>query len=227
MKVEKINENKVKISLTIDELKQRKINVKDIEKNMDLARNLFIDLIEESNLEDEFSIDDSQLYIEASSDNNNLFVVTITKIDHIPELSKYSFTNNKNINTRSKHRSRLKNDDSTSNNRSSSKNSKHNIKYKIDTTMYSFTSLDNILNMCEVLKKGKFYYGKNSLYKYANEYFLIFEKSSIKNEKFIKTFSIISEYCQGYYSYGLFDVSVKENCKLIIEDKALQKLLKI
>ena len=90
MKVEKINENKIRITLTFEELENRQISLKDIEKNSSLAKNLFIDLIEESNLDEDFIIDDSQLFIEASSDNNELFIVTITKIDNIPELKKYA-----------------------------------------------------------------------------------------------------------------------------------------
>ena len=78
MKVEKISENKVKITLTLDELDLRDISLKDIENNSSLARELFIDLLEETNLADEFAESDTQLFIEASSDNENLFVVTIT-----------------------------------------------------------------------------------------------------------------------------------------------------
>ena len=80
MKIEKINENKVKITLTIDELSQRQISLKDIEQDSNRAQDLFLDLLEETELNEDFMLDDSQLFVEASSDNENLFVVTITKI---------------------------------------------------------------------------------------------------------------------------------------------------
>ena len=95
MKVEKINNNKVKITLTFDELEKREIDIKDIEKNSEIAKNLFMDLIEESNIDEEFEFEDSQLLIEACSDNNNLFVVTITKVDNIPDMRKYSLLEKK------------------------------------------------------------------------------------------------------------------------------------
>ena len=44
MKVEKINNNKVKITLTFEELEKREINIKDIEKNGEIAKNLFVNL---------------------------------------------------------------------------------------------------------------------------------------------------------------------------------------
>lgn len=220
MKIEKINENKVKITLTIDELKQRKINIKDIEKDANLARNLFIDLIEESKLDEDFIVDDSQLYIEASSDNNNLFVVTITKIDHMPDISKYSFgknIKNKKLSAKSRKNRKVTNDDNITN----------IINYKVDSTLYSFNSMDLLMDACDVFKKEKLYYGKNSLYKYKSVYFILFDKSATKNKKFIKTFSVISEYCNNYYSDNIFNISIKENSKLILKNNALQKLTKI
>ena len=95
MKVEFINENKIKITLTFEELEKRDISLKDITNNSSLARDLFTDLIEETDLDSEFFVDDSQLLIEACSDNNNLFIVTITKINDFPELKKYTKRENK------------------------------------------------------------------------------------------------------------------------------------
>lgn len=207
MKVEKINNNKVKITLTFEELEKRDINVKDIEKNSEIAKNLFVELIEESNIDEEFEFEDSQLLIEASSDNNNLFVVTITKVDNIPDLRKYSLLEKK-----------VKN----------SKKSKSIVtNYKVDSFIYSFKSIDNILALCENAKAEKLFFGKNSLYKYNDIYFIIFANSSIKNKKFLKTFVFLSEYCENYYSYNMFSSAIKEKSKLIIANNALQTLSKI
>lgn len=207
MKVEKINNNKVKITLTFEELEKRDINIKDIEKNSEIAKNLFVDLIEESNIDEEFEFEDSQLLIEASSDNNNLFVVTITKVDNMPDLRKYSLLEKK-----------VKN----------SKKSKSIVtNYKVDSFIYSFKSIDNILALCENAKEEKLFFGKNSLYKYNDIYFLIFANSSIKNKKFLKTFVFLSEYCENYYSYNIFSSAIKEKSKLIIENNALQTLSKL
>lgn len=207
MKVEKINNNKVKITLTFEELEKRDINIKDIEKNSEIAKNLFVDLIEESNIDEEFEFEDSQLLIEASSDNNNLFVVTITKVDNMPDLRKYSLLEKK-----------VKN----------SKKSKSIVtNYKVDSFIYSFKSIDNILALCENAKDEKLFFGKNSLYKYNDIYFIIFANSSIKNKKFLRTFVFLSEYCENYYSYNMFSSAIKEKSKLIIANNALQTLSKI
>ena len=205
MKIEKISDNKIKITLTFEELEKRKISLNDIEKDSALAKELFLKLLEESNLDSEFALDDSHLFIEASSDNNNLFIVTITKIDNIPELSKYSCLNEKNVN---KATTKIK-------------------KYKVDSTMYSFESIDVILNLCNTATKENLFFGKNSLYRYNGTYFIIFSKSSVKNKKFLKTYVFLSEYCQSYYSYELFETSIIEKSELILKNNALQKLSQI
>ena len=89
MKVEKVDDNKIKITLSFEELEMRNIKLSDIEKNNSAARKLFMNLIEESNLDDMFECEDSQLFIEACSDNTDTFVLFITKIENLPDMSKY------------------------------------------------------------------------------------------------------------------------------------------
>lgn len=207
MKVEKINNNKVKITLTFEELEKREINIKDIEKNSEIAKNLFVDLIEETNIDEEFEFENSQLLIEATSDNNNLFVVTITKVDNLPDMKKYSLLEKKV--------------------KASKKSKPQNSTYKVESYIYSFNNMDDILNLCETSKEENLFFGKNSLYKYNDKYFLIFANSSVKNKKFLKTFVFLSEYCDNYYSYNMLSTALKEKSKIIIENKALQTLSKI
>ena len=211
MKVEKINDNKIRITLTFEELEKRKISLSDIEKDSSFAKELFINLIEESNLDTDFIIDDSHLFIEACSDNNNLFIVTITKIDNIPELKNYSILEEK-----SKSRNSIK---------GTSKSKQY--KYSVNSYIYSFKKIDDILELCQKSKEENLFFGKNSLYKYEDTYFVIFSKPTIKNRKFLKTIVFLSEYCLEYYSYDLFEISITEKAKLILKNTALQKLTEI
>lgn len=89
MKIEKVDDNKVKIILSFEELEMRNITLSDIEKNNTAARNLFTSLIEETNLDEDFVCDDSQLFIEASSDNTDTFILTITKTNDLPDINNY------------------------------------------------------------------------------------------------------------------------------------------
>lgn len=89
MKVEKINASKARIILTIDELKSHKITLKDIKAGKEKAQNFFFDILEDANLLEELNLEYSQLLIEAIS-QDNLFMITITKADDIPDLNKYA-----------------------------------------------------------------------------------------------------------------------------------------
>lgn len=209
MKIEKISDNKIRITLTLEELENRKISLSDIEKDTSKAKELFLNLIEESNLEDDFVIDDSHLFIEACSDNNNLFIVTITKIDNIPELNKYSVLNK---NTRSASEKKLQNKIT---------------RYKVESNIYSFESMDNLLDLCNKSKSENLFFGRNTLYKHGNNYYIIFSQATVKNKKFLKTFVFLSEYCKEYYSYDLFEISIIEKSSLILKNNALQQLSKI
>lgn len=208
MKVEKINENKVKITLSIDELAQRDISLKDLEKDTVKAKKLFLELIEESNLESSFIFEHAQLFVEATTDNNDFFTVTITKIDDFPDLAKYNLLeegfSKKTIGKPST-----------------------NLTCPVKFNIFAFESMDNILDMCDILNKTKSFLGKSSLYKMEDKYFLIFSKYSIKNIKFLKTYSILNEFSLSNYESELYEISIKEKSKIIITDKALQILTKI
>lgn len=205
MKVEKVNDNKIKITLTLEELEKRDISLTEIEKDASIAKELFIDLIEESNLDEDFALENSQLFIEASSDNNNLFVVTITKIDDLPELKKYSYVKSNNT----------------------QKNNNKNISYKVDSNIYWFDNMDSILEFCNTAKKENLFFGKNSLYKYNDSYFIVFNRTTVKNKKFLKTFVFLSEFCKEYFATDILNAAVSEKSELIIKTYAIQKLCKI
>jgi len=211
MKVEKISDNKIRITLTLEELENRKISLSDIEKDTSKAKELFLNLIEESNLEEDFVIDDSHLFIEACSDNNNLFIVTITKIDNIPELKKYS-TLDKEKNSRT-----------ATDKKSQSKISR----YKVESNIYSFETMDNLLELCNKSKSENLFFGRNSLYKLENDYYVIFSQATVKNKKFLKTYVFLSEYCKEYYAYDLYETSITEKASLFLKNNALQQLSKI
>lgn len=196
MKIEKVNDNKVKIILSFEELEMRNITINDIEKNNSAARNLFTSLIEENNLDEDFGCEDVQLFIEASSDNTNTFILTITKTDYLPDISDYSKNENKML-------------------------------YRIDSRLFEFNSLDTILDFCKIAKDENLFFGKNSLYKYEDKYFILFSDNAIKNKKFIKTFVMISEYTSRYFSYDLYYKTLTEKGKIIVANRALQKLINI
>ncbi len=197
MKIEKIADNKVKITVSFEELEKRNITLHDIEVNSTIAKDFFTDLIEESNVDDCFEFEDSQLLIEASADANNTFILTVTKIEDIPDISSYKKVSDAMLCTR------------------------------LDSQLFEFSSLDMILEFCDKVKDENLYFGTNSLYKYEDRYYILFADTCIKNKKFLKTYTMLTEYSSRYFSYDLFYTAIIEKSDIVIKNRALQKLRKI
>jgi adapter protein MecA 1/2 len=81
MKIEKINENKIKITLSLNDLEERNIDLESLNINSPATQELFWDMMEQAEIELGFNASDSQLCIEAVPDSQDGFIITITKLD--------------------------------------------------------------------------------------------------------------------------------------------------
>ena len=198
MKVEKINDNKVKITLSFEELTTRDILPSDLEDDPDKVQNLFLDLIYESDLESSFLFEHSQLYIEASADNNNSFVVTITKLDDFMDLSKYDMLD---ITTVDKLKS--------------------NISKNIFNNIYIFSSLNDLYLCAKAININTDFNKSSKLYIDNNIYYLIFNKSTTKNIEFNKIHNILCEYSTKEIRSTLLETLIQEKYKLLCSKNAL------
>lgn len=196
LKVEKINDNKVKIVLTLKELTKREISLEDIKKGNENVQNFFFEILENVNITEDFPTDSSQLFVEVSTTGNDIFMITITKTDCLPDTNKY-FKNSNNY---------------------------HPL-YTVSSNIYSFSSLDTLYLFCKKAVQEDLFVGTNSLYELNNKYYLLFSKNTIKNCNFVKTFSIISEYSDKYFSKQ--ENIFLEYAKLIISKNAIYELEKI
>jgi AraC-like DNA-binding protein len=80
MKIEKINENKIKITLSARDLQERNLDFQALRYNSPEAQHLFWDMIKKAESEHGFSASNCQLFIEAASIMDGNFIVTITKM---------------------------------------------------------------------------------------------------------------------------------------------------
>lgn len=227
MKVEKISDNKIKITLTIEELSERKITLKDIEKNHSKAQDLFMDLIEENNLHEDFINENTELFVEATSDNSNFFMITITKVDYLKALPNYNLLkdNKEVVNDLSiKENSDLKQVVSRKLSTEPKSTTKLETVYTIKSFIYKFNNFNNLIKFCKKAIKDNLFIGNNSLYKHENNYFIIFKNSTVKNVEFINTFRLLSEYCNSYYSSNLDKSLITEKSLLILDKKAIEYL---
>ena len=99
MKIEKLNENKIKITLDINDLKSRNIDVKTLLSNTPESQDLFWDMMQEAEKEFGFNVDESMIYVEAhiSATGNFTFIVTKTNGNN-PRIQQRVKTTNPNSN---------------------------------------------------------------------------------------------------------------------------------
>ena len=86
MKFEKLNENKIRITLSIRDLEEKDIDFHDFMSNSLESQDLFLDMLEEAEEKVGFKTRDCKVKIEALAMTENDFVLTITKI--VPEGNK-------------------------------------------------------------------------------------------------------------------------------------------
>jgi len=67
MKIEKLNDNKLKITFSVEDLKARNIDVQSFIYNTPESQDLFWDVMQEAEKEFGFIVDESMVYVEASA----------------------------------------------------------------------------------------------------------------------------------------------------------------
>lgn len=86
MKIEKINENQIRCTLTKHDLADRELKISELAYGSEKAKLLFRDMMEQASYECGFEADDIPLMIEAVPINAECIVLTITKVEDPEEL---------------------------------------------------------------------------------------------------------------------------------------------
>ena len=86
MKIEKINDNQIRCTLTRSDLASRKLKISELAYGSDKAKSLFKDMMEQASYEFGFEADDIPLMIEAVPISSECIVLTITKVEDPEEL---------------------------------------------------------------------------------------------------------------------------------------------
>lgn len=202
MKIEKINENKIKVTISLNDLEERNIDLNSLNYNSPAAQELFWDMMEQAEVQYGFNASDSQLCIEAIPDSDEGFIVTITKLDEdgdFESIQKYIKNKYKNTDIRVKKKTR-----------------------KIYSTLmiYSFSSFEDLCMLSE--KIYPIFNGDSSLYKYKETYYLVLTRSNL-NSISTKTFEMmVSEFGKKVTNTVFYDGFLNEHGTKIVEYNALE-----
>ena len=196
MKFEKINDNKLKIFISSDELPESE-TLDELMSDSDIARNEFLAILDEAYNKVGFDTNNYKIKIDAKSSYDGGFVFTVTKIVKLIE-------KNKKVKPK--------------------KIAKKNSTDKI--IVYSFNKIDDFFKLCKDFKRNNFVSfeeicSTSDIYKYDNKYFLIVENANQNSDRSGSFFSTITEFGNFVSESKLYALSLKEHGSLIIKNNAL------
>lgn len=80
MQIKKINNNKLKVILSSKDLDKKNIDIDSFLSNSIESQDLFFEILDLAEEEYDFNIEDNKAIVETISLDNNIFVLTITKL---------------------------------------------------------------------------------------------------------------------------------------------------
>ncbi len=223
MKIEKINDNQIRCTLTKQDLELRHISLTELAYGTEKAKALFREMLKWASFKYGFEAEDIPLMIEAVPLSDESIVLIVTKIEFPEELdTRFSrFTEDDtdeeydedlldwdgDIDYESIEEERRSSASDIIDlfkkakevtevlNKDGSLNAQLDIPMDV-TKLFVFDTLDDVIALANVL--GDFYHGRNALYKnkHDGKYYLVASKSSHTPEEFNKVCNIISEYGQ-------------------------------
>ena len=97
MKIEKLNDNKIKITFNIDDLEDKNIDLYSFMHNSQETQDLFWDLLNKAERECGFNVDNSMIYVEATTTGGGNFTLIVTKTNEKPTFLNSQSSKKKNI----------------------------------------------------------------------------------------------------------------------------------
>ncbi|MBQ9313468.1 MAG: adaptor protein MecA [Clostridia bacterium] len=147
MKIEKLNENKIKITFNIDDLAEKNIDLYSFMHNTPETQDLFWDILNEAEKECGFNVDNSMIYVEATTTGSGNFTLIVTKTSEKPYNTNRTLTKRKSIKLKRK---------------TTSLKSQNNI--------YQFDSFDDVCEFVKIIDTSVL--ANNSLYSMNHKYYL-------------------------------------------------------
>lgn len=205
MKIEKLNDDKIRITLNMEDLKENDIDFHSFMSNPIESQDLFMDMLEKAEQEVGFVTQDYRVMIEALAMSNGNFVLTVTRI--CPEKQKNTYKPKK-VHIKRK----ISNIDSKK-------------------VIYAFENFDEFLSYCEFLKNDILqqiddFSSHARLYEYGDKYYFVLEDINM-NEHLLKSFaSSITEFAHFVEDSDLFESKLLEYGTVIFNDHAVSECFK-
>ena len=205
MKIERIGEKKIKVTVSLNDLKERNIDLQSLTYNSTAAQELLWDMMEQAESQYGFDFSNVHIVFEPIADFAEGFIITITQLDEeadIESLQKYIKSKLKKPEQKTKRKSQR-------------------IVYPLKI-IYGFDALDDI---CAAAGRiFPIYSGESFLYKLKTKYYLILK--SITPINYIRLYCLLNEYGERVSHSAFFEGYLNEYGQIMIEKRAIDVLNK-
>lgn len=238
MKIEKVNENQIRCTLTREDLASRELKISELAYGTEKAKNLFRDMMQQANFEFGFEAEDIPLMIEAIPLNSECIVLIITKVEDPEELdtrfSRFAPSvteesgDDEDYDVDSPDEMldlfrRLKEPRKQAD-EAAVPPAVPDSEDKTRTLTFVMDSLQQVMNVAAVTGSG--FHGLSTLYKdeRLGNYFLVLTQGDEKRDIFDRICNVISEYGSLKHSPSGSQTYLEEHYEALIAENALQVL---
>ncbi|MCR4617803.1 MAG: adaptor protein MecA [Lachnospiraceae bacterium] len=236
MKIEKLNDNQIRCTLTGEDLAKRNLRLSELAYGSEKTQNLFREMVKQADYEYGFETDNIPLVVEAIPTASGNIVLIITKIDDPEELdtrfSRFSPYNNPEIDEDE--------DDEDADEYINSMFSKPEpavpsfgemLKEALtdDVPKYSFSFTFTTLSaVVSFSRQAGFFKGNSSLFKTSSgEYQIIISPENSSKDEFKNVCLVASEYGNGRSIPDSAREFIREHSDVIIANDAINKLAEV
>lgn len=238
MKIEKLNENQIRCTLTHADLAARHLKLSELAYGTEKAKSLFRDMMQQASFDFGFEADNIPLMIEAIPSSSDSIVLIITKVEDPEELdTRFSrFTpagENDPLKTEALEKlegadeflnllNKVKKAAAGTGTDSKEKDASDTPTFSV--RLFSFESLDGVIRAAHLV--APLYSGANTLYKDTSEgiFLLALAPSEHITNEFNKICNMLSEYGTPEKADSTILAFLEEHCDIIISADAVQKL---
>lgn len=233
MKIEKLNDNQIRCTLTHADLADRQIKISELVCGGEKAKSLFHDMMQKAHSQFGFETEDMPLMIEAVPASSDSIVLIITKVDDPEDLETKFSKFGASIDLENKKHYALDKLEGADNLLDLINKVKDAVTETVKQVaeenvpkirLFSFSTLDGVIQAGKLLID--IYHGANTLYKdVPNDiYVLALTQSEHTLAEFNKICNMLSEYgCLEKGSPAVL-AYLEEHCEVIVSADALQQL---
>ncbi len=237
MKIEKLNDNQIRCTLTRADLADRQLKISELVTGSEKAKSLFQDMMQQAASEFGFEAEDMPLMIEAVPAAPDCIVLIITKVDDPEELDSKLSKFGPALDIENRKRNVLDKLEGAEEILDLFQKVKEAVaappqpvvtekEESSDSRirLFSFATLDSVIHTCQLLKT--MYHGANTLYKDAEggAYVLALTQSEHSTNEFNKVCNMLSEYGSAEKATSAVLAFLEEHCEVIVAADAIQQL---